>query len=305
VGRLAPIGALLAIAIIASGCASPAGSVAGESPTTTISNVGGDVEPVQRASEIYPHDGGDVRGTLVQEPNGCWTIDTGAGALVAIFPVGTAVDHSDGVVTTAEGAALPSGATIEGFGGLTAVNDLPGAPDGFWSNYLAFCDPVALQVLVVDQFTPIDSGQAMTDEELVALLNDATLSVSWPCGLGFTLSDQDQEVAIYLYPTTAEPPTVTPVVLPDPEWEGSVVLGENLLVNHCDDVIGTDEPVRVEVAVWPIIGGTIDFEAPSELCGAAGPIEAMLRGLVVAGPLGSMTLPDLDVVNTAYGCFAG
>ncbi|HSJ70619.1 MAG TPA: hypothetical protein VLA29_03110 [Acidimicrobiia bacterium] len=304
-GRLIPIGALLAFAVIASGCASPDGTPTSESTTTTISNVGGDVEPVQRPSEVYPHDRGDVRGTLVRETNGCWTIDTGAGPLVVVFPIGTSVDHATGVVTTADGFALANGETVEGVGGLTAVNDLPGAPDGFWSNYLGFCDPVALQVLVVDEFTPIDSGEAMTDEELVALLTDATLAVSWPCGLGFTLSDEDQGVAIYVYPSAAEPPTVTPVVLPDPGWEGSVVLGTNLLVNHCDDVVEPHEPVRVETAVWPIIGGTIDFEAPSELCGAAGPIEATLRGLVVAGPLGSMTLPDLDVVNTAYGCFAG
>lgn len=304
-GRLVPVGVLLAVVIIASGCASPAGTPASELTTTTISNIGGDVEPVQRASEVYPHDRGDVRGTLVQQSSGCWTVDTGAGALVAILPVGTVVDHAAGAVTTADGSALLSGSTIEGVGGITAVNELPGAPDGFWSNYLAFCDPVALQVLVVDEFTPIDSAEAMTDEELVALLTDATLAVSWPCGLGFTISDEDQEVAIYVHPSAAELPTVTPVVLPDPEWEGSVVLGTNLLVNHCDDVVEPDEPVRVEAAVWTITGGTIDFEAPSELCGAAGPVQATLSGLVVAGPLGSITLPDLDVVNTAYGCFAG
>jgi hypothetical protein len=247
----------------------------------------------------------DVRGTLVQEPNGCWTVDTGAGALVAILPVGTIVDHAAGSVTTPDGSILPTGSGIEGVGGVTAVNDLPGAPDGFWTNYVTFCDPVALQVLVLDEFTPIDPGAASTDEELVELLTDATFTVSWPCGLGFTLSDEEQEVAIYLYPSIPEPPAATPVVLPDAAWTGTVVFGENLLVNHCDDVVEPDEPVRVEAAAWPIVGGEIDFEAPEELCGAAGSVEATLRGLVVAGPLGSITLPDLDVVNTACGCFAG
>lgn len=303
--RLAPIGALLTIAIIAAGCASPSGTPTSESTTTTIFDVGGDVEPVQRASEVYPHERGDVRGTLVQELNGCWRIYAKGGSLVAILPVGSVVDHAVGFVTTRDGSILPSGARIEGVGGVTALNELPGAPDGFWSNYVAFCDPVALDVLVLDEFTPIDPGAALTDEELVALLTDAAPSVSWPCGLGFTLSDEDQEVAIYLYPSAAEPPTAAPVALPDPEWRGTVVFGANLLVNHCDDVVEPDEPVRIEIAAWPIVGGQIDFEVPAELCGAAGPVEATLRGLVVAGPLGSIALPDLDVVNTAYGCFAG
>jgi len=293
--------AVLALTVIAASCSSPSTGPF-EGSTTTVSNVGGEAEPVQRPSEDYPHNAQPIEGTIDRHADGCWTIDIGEGSIVAIFPSGTETTQLPASVVTSAGTEIPSGERIVGTGGTLAASDLPGAPDGFWSNYLAFCDPSASRVFVIDALSPVPD---LSDDELVAMLASAVVSESWPCGLGFTMSDVDQTVVVAIYPTNADAPVAPPIDLPDPTWEARVVLGSDLLVNHCDDVVEPTEPVRVELANWPIIEGTIDFDPPEERCGGAAEVVATLRGLVVDGPSGPIALPDLEAVNTAYGCFAG
>lgn len=278
------------------------------STTTAPSNIGGEAEPIQREGESYPHASGAVNGLIELQPGGCWTIDGGEGPQIAIFPVGFEMIYTDEwMLGPAGNPLISSGTTVDGIGGPADVGSLPGGSSGFWGNYLAFCDPSATHVIVLDDVTATPAAGTMTDEELMAVWDAAELTESWPCGLGFTIASADQTVAVYVHPRDAGLPITTPVTFPDEGWDGYVVIGKDLLVNHCDDVVEPDEPERVVEATWPLIAGTLDFEVPTldGICGGGGDIEATLTDAAVDSPSGTVDVPDLVIVNAAYGCFAG
>lgn len=299
--------ALIAVASCDAGESNRSGEPRG-STSTTSSNVGGEVEPVQRAGESYPHPAGSINGLIELQSSGCWTIDTGDGPQIAIFPLGYELTYTDEWMLGPAGKAdISSGTTIDGIGGPAEVGSLPGGSDGFWGNYVSFCDPSASHVVVLDAVTVDPAAAAMTDDELTTAWEIAELTESWPCGLGFTLASSDQTVAVYLHPRDASLPITAPVTFPSERWEGYIVIGKDLLVNHCDDVVEPDEPQRIVEATWPLIAGTLDFVAPDfdGTCGSSGEVEATLTGAVVQSPSGPMDVADLAIVNSAYGCFAG
>jgi hypothetical protein len=285
---------IVAAVIALAGCSDPS------------STLGGDVVPAQRSFEEYPHARSDLTGEVELRSDGCWTADVGDGPLVAIFPVGSTLEQIDGVwhFVSDDGLSLTSGDRFVGSGGIAPVGDIPGFPDGFWGSYLTFCDPTAENVLVLDSIDDIGAGEASIDQAILVDAASTSLDAAWPCGLGFTIASPSQRVAIYLHPVDTSSFTDPPVELPDPTWRAELVVGEDLLVNHCDDVVEPDEPERVVTATFPITSGRLDFTPPGSPCDGT-EVVGDLTGSVAEGPLGPVTLPDLHLVNTAYGCFAG
>jgi hypothetical protein len=266
--------------------------------------LGGDRLPVQVADEDYGHFAASVTGALHLRSNRCWTVDLGDGDRMVVFPP----DYtSDGAAMVGpDGSTFTDGTEIDAAGGIVLIEGFPGVPDGYWGNYFGFCDPGATEVVVIDELTSAFDVAALPADELVTMLQEADLSMSWGCGLGFTLSSPDQRVAMHLTPNDYETVPSSPADFPNGAWQAWVLIGKNLMVNHCDDVLEGWEPEVVFAAEWPVVSGILEFEPPeSASCGATGPVEATLTGIVVETPEGPVDLGDLTVVNEAYGCFAG
>ncbi|MEX0796463.1 MAG: hypothetical protein WD274_07200 [Acidimicrobiia bacterium] len=300
---------VICLSIVVAACgAGPesTGSTVPAETTTTISNLGGDRLPVQIPGEEYGHFAASLTGTLHLQSNGCWTVDLGDGDRLVVFPPDYTLASDGAAMMGPGGVSFSDGMAVDAIGGIVPTEGFPGVPDGFWGNYFEFCDPAAAEAVVVDELTPAFDVAALPADELVTMLQEADLSMSWGCGLGFTLSTPDQRVALYLSPNDYEAVPNSPVSFPDDAWQASVAVGKNLMANHCDDVLEGWEPEAVFAAEWPVISGTLEFEPPeSASCGAIGPVEANLSGIVVETPEGPVDLGDLTVVNEAYGCFAG
>jgi hypothetical protein len=282
------------------------GSTAPSETTSTTSNVGGDRLPVQVPGENYGHFAGSMTGTLHLQSNGCWTVDLGDGDRLIVFPPDFTKASDGAAMVGPSGASFSDGADVDALGGIVGTEGFPGVPDGFWGNYFQFCEAASPEIVVIDELMPAFDVSALARDQLVALLQEADLSMSWGCGLGFTLSSSDQRVAMHLTPNDYETVPSSPADFPNGAWQAWVLIGKNLMVNHCDDVLEGWEPEVVFAAEWPVVSGTLEFEPPeSASCGATGPVEATLTGIVVETPECPVDLGDLTVVNDAYGCFAG
>lgn len=272
------------------------------------SNLGGDGLPVQQPGESYGHTSESLVGTLTQQANGCWTADLGDLPRLVIFPIGYSKPAGNGRVMEApDGTTIRSGMAFDGQGGIVPARSFPGVPDGYWGNYLTFCEPELQEFLVLDSISPAFRPDGLSDDELVAMLDEAELSVSWGCGLGFTISSEDQRVALLVAPIDSGTAIATPVSFPDDQWYGTVMIGKNLMVNHCNDAIEGWKPVPIVAAQWPLVAGTLDFKPPvvEGWCSGVEPVPAGFSGIEIETPLGVLDLGDLDLVNDAYGCFAG
>lgn len=162
---------------------------------------------------------------------------------------------------------------------------------------------------LVPEATPLISQliaapDQMSDDDLVSILEQAELTKSWGCGLGFTLSSEDQHVALFFYPMS-ENASKSPIAIPDESWNASIVIGNDLLANNCDDVIEPDEPEAYSVANWPLSAGTLTFTPPDDLTCVGASVVATVDDAVVKTPNGEVPLGSLTIVNDAYGCFAG
>lgn len=138
-----------------------------------------------------------------------------------------------------------------------------------------------------------------------------TLDQSWGCGYGFRASDEAQTVGVVIewdagVGSDDAPAAAEEVILPDEGWRADVWFGENLFANWCNDVIDSNAPQQDLAETWPIVEGTFSHDAPaSEGCGGGG-VEAHLTGGVAERPDGSqVVIPELDLVNESWGCFAG
>ncbi|MDF1596781.1 MAG: hypothetical protein P1T08_11940 [Acidimicrobiia bacterium] len=272
------------------------------------SNLGGDGLPVQQPGESYGHSSESLVGTLAQQANGCWTADLGDLPRLVVFPMGYSKPADGGsVMQGPDGTTIRSGMAFDAKGGIVPAQGFPGVPDGYWGNYLTFCDPELQEFLVLDSISPAFRPDDLSDDELAAMLTDADLSVAWGCGLGFTVSSEDQRVALFVAPLDSGSVIEPPVSFPDDQWYGVVMIGKNLMVNHCNDAIEGWKPVPIVAGQWPLVAGALDFEPPAVQgkCSAGEPVTASLRGIEIETPAGVINLGDLDLVNDAYGCFAG
>lgn len=75
---------------------------------------------------------------------------------LVVFPVGYTELADDGSVMLApNGTRVADGMSFEGTGGLVPKLGFPGVPDGYWGNYIAFCDSEAPEILVLDSVEPV------------------------------------------------------------------------------------------------------------------------------------------------------
>lgn len=275
---------------------------------TTLSNVGGDRLPVQSPDEDYGHFPTPLTGRAALESNGCWQIDLGDGPRLLIFPQDFVKPASDGSLMEApDGVRVSNGMNLDAAGGLVQSVSLPGGPDGYWGSYLEFCRPARPEVVVLDWLEPAFEPEQMDTPTLIAMMGNAELTTSWPCGLGFAVSSADQRVSISVHSHESSSSALSvPVDLPDPSWTANLRVGKNLMADNCDDVVEGWEPRAVVAATWEITGGVLDFIPPEgEGCGGSGPVEAVLKEAVVSTPTGEVALDTLTMVNDAFGCFAG
>lgn len=277
-----------------------------ERPVDTASDAGGDRLPVQRGDEDYGHRPMLLTGVITLQPNGCWTLDLGDAPRTIVFPPGYSKAADDPTVMAGpDGVRVDTDMRIDAVGGIIPASTMPGVPDGYWGNYLAFCDGPLDEVVVVDSILPAFEPTHLDDDEWADMVRSADLALSWECGLGFTISTEDQRVAVMLHPSDDGTAPLPPVSFPNGRWTAQVVVGKHLLANNCDDVVEGWEPVAHVARRWPIVAGELDFAPPEEPCAGSRPIIANAQGLVVETPKGLIELGDLTIANSAYGCFAG
>lgn len=136
------------------------------------------------------------------------------------------------------------------------------------------------------------------------IASEAALTEFWPCGIGFAASNAEQTVALLVYSSDNEP--TPPVSFPDAGWDARLVVGKDLMANHCDDVIEEGEPVPEIEEEWHISTGSLEYTDPGTgFCGAAGPVTGTFTDLEAENSQTVVKLGDLTVLNENYGCFAG
>lgn len=272
----------------------------------TSSNLGGDRFPVQISGEDYGHRPVLLTGVLTLQDGGCWAIDVGDGPRLVVFPTGFTKPPDDGAVMRGpDGTTVASGMAVDAMGGVVPVAGFPGVPDGYWGNYVGFCGPAIREFAVLDTLEPAFDPQALSADDLAAMVEAADLSRSWGCGIGFAASTADQRVALIIHLKDASGDVKAPVSFPADEWIGEIVIGKHLMTQWCDDAIESWAPEALVVARWPLVGGELDFTPPAELCTAPTPVTATLRNATVETPNGDIVLGRLSLANDAYGCFAG
>ncbi len=246
--------------------------------------------------------------TLEQDRRGCWSLKGSYEDVFVVLPPGFTDDPSGTAVVTADRVVVPAGTSVEVVAGLIDVEDVPGGADGRWGNQLAFCDPATLAVVVVESLTVDDFDPTALDAAALAeLVARAEFDVDWGCGYGFATSTDDQRVGLLIDPVDFEPPEPGPVTLPDDRFAVSVVVGEHLFANHCDDVVEWFEPERVVAARYPVTAGSFQFDPPpvDEQSGSSNPVVVVLENATVETPAGPIDLGSVEIENRAYGFFAG
>lgn len=161
-----------------------------------------------------------------------------------------------------------------------------------------------LSLLIVAGVALSGCSAASVEPTNAELVEQTELSEFWACGIGFAASNTDQSVALFVYSNDQNP--MPPVSFPDDTWDAKILVGKDLLANHCDDVLEEGEPVPVIEEEWTVDGGLLNFVHPDTgLCGATGPVAGTFTALTAANSTSSIDIGDLEVVNENYGCFAG
>jgi hypothetical protein len=149
------------------------------------------------------------------------------------------------------------------------------------------------------------AGNATPEAEQV----DLAAMNEYGCGYGFWLGSPDQEVAVRFGAdnesvAAGELPQRT--TLPDDVWDATVLIGEDLYANWCDDVLEPGEPVPAVAERWPITAGTITLHAPAPADVCPHEVRATATGLEATRPDGvTVELGERELVNDGWGCFAG
>lgn len=260
-------------------------------------DAGGDFYPIQTESDSFGLSSDEMRATFSLASNGCWTASMGFdGDWLVAFPRGSAWggDH----IEVPSGLRVTDGLVAEARGGHIYGIDALAEP---WRMLAEFCGMDRL--VVFDSIEPAFDPGDETQAQLADRLRAAELTRSWNCGYGFTQSDGAGRVRIWvMVADPSEAPAFDDVTLPDPAWLGRVQVGAHLMANHCDDTFEGWEPEPVLGADWNVVAGTLTF---TDVPAGDGPVGAVLSGAVVETDDGLVELPDLQLLNTCWGCFAG
>jgi len=285
----------------------PGSSSSAGADSSSLSTLGGDRLPVQVPGEDYGHQPVQLTGVVALQGGGCWTIDLGDRPRLVVFPAGYTKPPDNGaIVEGPDGQTVESGMAVDADGGVVPATAFPGVPDGYWGNYLSFCNPGTQEFVVLDTLEPAFDPQALSQDDLVAMVESGDLSTDWGCGIGFAASTPDQRVALIVHLRDGSGEVDTPVTFPDERWSAEVVIGKLLMTEWCDDVTESWAPQPLVVARWPLSSGVLEFTPPpTSGCDAGPTVSATLRDATVATPGGDIALGSLSLVNDAYGCFAG
>jgi hypothetical protein len=285
--------AALALAVVAvSACGSDSLPPGGE----------GDL-PTRRSDESYRYNATILSG-LLADGGDCWVLDLGDGPRPVLFPVGFEIAGDD-AVSSAAGEVMRVGTGVDGMGGLVPLADLPVRDDGSLDE-LGGCVADAREAIVFEDLAPAFDPALLTAEDWVALVEGADFTAAWGCGIGFAVSTADQHVALLVHADAMGQAIDSVVTLPHEQWSAQVLVGKQLMAQWCDDAVELWEPTPTVSGTWQITAGTLDFgpgTAPETECN--GTVTATLEGIRVDTPSGEIALGDLELVNQAFGCFAG
>lgn len=174
---------------------------------------------------------------------------------------------------------------------------------------------IAVRSMVLFLIVTVLSGCAGALEQGPVGANRAVLELTGQtledhgCGHGFTTGTADGTVRLSLWAgdgtaAPSEPPMPGTVDLSGGDWTGELVMGRDLFAQWCDDAVEPGEPEVVEEARWPVVSGTLVWEATGTgQCD--GPATARLTDAAVQVDDGTLPLPDLELHNDFFGCFAG
>lgn len=234
-------------------------------------------------------------GTVRLAPDGCWFLeDVDGQRRMLVWPPATEVGDDGASILLDDATVLVPGTVIEGSGTRLGVRAL--AADGFVAQIAGFCAPTGVDVAVLDAVLVV-----------VAPTDVPPLSTAFPCGHGFQVASGDQRAALLLTPADGGPDPHGPVEvdLADGAWLAELRVGRELMSNWCDDVVEPGEPEPRTLARWPVVAGMLRFTAPGAGCRDA--VTADVTGIVVrtGDADADVALPDMTIVNDAWGCFAG
>ncbi len=298
---------LIAIVVIAAACGDDSStSVGGEGSTTTTSQPPPTVESDQPEAQLAAaralwDDTGpdDYRLTLTELcfcPEMVW-IETVAGGVVTSHEPGsdesfydpgprTMIDLFDEVQDIIDAGY----ATLE-----LELDPDTGALVRYW---------VDVEKMMADEEhgVIVELGSTATAEISVASLTD-----DYGCGYAFALGSAEQDLALVIVYAGGRSPELDPVTFPSPRWEGELWIGSDLFSNWCDDDIDVSDPVPAITETWTLTEGTMAIEpvGADVECGPE-PIRATVTGAVASSPSGqTLELGDVELINEAFGCFAG
>ena len=284
------------VALVVAACGSE--TLPADADSTTLPPEGSEL-PTRRGGEEYRYNPTILSGVLTAGE--CWTLDLGDGPRPVIFPVGFAA-AADGVADPAS-EVLRAGTGVDGMGGIVTLTELPARDDASLDPVIG-CVPEAREAIVFENLAPAFDPAVLTTEQWLELLTAAEFTESWGCGIGFAVSTADQHVALVIHANDFDALDAT-VTLPHEAWTAQVLVGKQLMAQWCDDAVEPWEPSATVSAQWPLTAGVLDFGAVPQAECIGGPEAATLSGIRVETPEGEVELADLDLVNDAFGCFAG
>ena len=303
---------LLVLTLVLAACGTDPGAAPSDPTTTEVpttqGNEGGFGAPSQSPGEFQLGTGKPVMGTLNLEENGCWYAEINGTERLAVFPPGFEQSPEDGgELIDVEGAVYGDGDRFDASGSVLRGTEIPRRDGGRWDNYMNFCQPDLDELIVFDSLVHEFDPTALTTDELIVMLEEATWTEHHQCGRGWATSTADQRVGLVVYESTSQANEIgAEIVLPHPEWNASVLIGKNLFSEHCNDAIEEWISLPTIAARWPLTAGTITIfdEVP-------GPDEnpALVRASLEGGRVDTggalVALPAIDLDNPSFNFFAG
>jgi hypothetical protein len=163
-------------------------------------------------------------------------------------------------------------------------------------------------LLVAGAIAALVTGCAGTATSLIEQPELAAME-EYGCGYGFWLGSPDGRLAVRFAADNelaAGGELPREVSLPDAAWDATVLIGEDLYANWCDDVLEPGEPEPVVAETWPITAGTIRVETPAAPAGCPSEARATVADLEATRPDGTVVeLGTRQLANDTWGCFAG
>lgn len=306
--------ALAALTLILGACGANEGvssrnpSTTPTSVSTTAGNLGGFGAPSQTPGEFAFGPGKPVVGAIQLADNGCWYANLNEIPRLAVFPIGFDLNPDTGSELVDDaGVVFQDGDPFDGLASMIRGDEIPGGEDGKWGNYVAFCQPERDEMVVFDSLVHEFDPTALNANDLAEMLEAAIWTEHFACGRGWATSTADQRVGLVIYEAQpASSVTNNQIVLPDPDWNASILIGKNLFAEHCNDAVEDWVSVPTIAFQWPLSAGVITIvdQVPDPDDGPA-QVRASLEGGQVDTGAGTIALPKIELDNRSYNFFAG